>query len=224
MLKGPTPSHASNSSHTQPPAEPPPSTLQALQEQTTPDLLKQLRRYAQARANKVRRAGRPVSETYARELVDDVQADTRIGALPWDPQCKLLDHLKAAIKKRTWLEIRHARRVSLVSLDVANDETMSPQMERALAGGPRNDCNPIVLHAMTATVCQQLRPLVARDLEAAAVVRCWMDGFMEKHEVMRLTGLTEAAYNCSREKLRNTSRSLPSELRDAARDLLRSAA
>lgn len=66
--------------------------------------------------------------------------------------------------------------------------------------------------------------MLARDLEAAAVVKCWAEGVIEKDEVMRLTGLSEAAYNCAREKLRNTSRSLPSELRETARDLLRSAA
>jgi hypothetical protein len=51
-----------------------------------------------------------------------------------------------------------------------------------------------------------------------------MDGFMEKHEVMRLTGLGEAAYNCAREKLRSTSCGLPLELRETARDVLRSVA
>lgn len=184
----------------------------------------QLRRYAQARAHQVRRAGRPVSETYARELVDDAYADTRVGDLPWDPQCALLDHLKAAIKKRTWLEIRHAHRVSLVSLEAANDETLSPQMERAFAHARSSDCNPSTLYAMTTTVCQQLRSLVSRDVEVAAIVKCWADGFLEKDEVIRLAGLTDAAYRCARERLRTTCRGLPAELREAAQDLLRSAA
>jgi hypothetical protein len=224
MPKAPTPSRTPNSSHTQPPAEPPPSALQALDEQMTPELMEQLRRYAQARAQQVRRAGRPVSETYARELVDDAYADTRVGDLPWDPQCELLAHLKAAIKKRTWLEIRHAHRVPLVSLEAANDETMSPHMQRVLARVPRNDCNPATLYAMATTVCQQLRSLVPRDVEVAAIVRCWADGFLEKDEVTRRTGLTQAAYRCARERLRATCRGLPSELREAAQDLLRSAA
>jgi hypothetical protein len=224
MSNRPTPSTTPNSSRTHRPAEPSPSTLQALEAQATPELMQQLQRYAQARAKLVRRAGSPVSETYARELVDDVYADTRIGDLPWDPQCGLLDHLRRAIKRRTWLEIRHAHRVSLVSLEAANDETMSPQIERALARAPRSDCNPTLLHAVAAAICQQLRSLVSRDVGAAAIVRCWADGFVEKAEVLELTGLTKAAYNCARERLRNACSVLPSELREAAQDVLRDAA
>src|SRR5262245_55117394 len=69
-------------------AEPPPATLRALKEQTTQELVDALRQYAHVRATLVRRAGRPISETYARELVDDALADTRVGDLPWDPKCK----------------------------------------------------------------------------------------------------------------------------------------
>jgi hypothetical protein len=197
----------------------------------TQELMDELRRYAQARARLVCDAGRPVSETYARELVDDVRADICVGDLPWDPRRELLDHLKAAIKKRTWLEIRHARRFSFVPLqeaanDEASDETTQPALEQALAPAPRPDCDPIMLCAMTAMVCQQLRSLVLPrgDLHAAAIAQCWSVGSLEKDEVMRLTGLTEAAYERARRRLRKAIRSLTSELREAAQDLLRSAA
>jgi len=207
------------------PVEPSPSTLRSLRDQLTEELFDELRRYAQGRASLVCRAGTPVPEAYARELVDDVHADIRIGALPWNPQCELLDHLKAAIKRRTWLEIRRARRISFVPLqEAANDEARPPEVEQALAPAPRTDCYPAMLHAMAATVCQQLRPLVSRDDDAAAIVKCWADGVMRKEEVMALTGLTAAAYKSARERLRNMCRSLPAKLRDAARDLLRSAA
>jgi hypothetical protein len=189
----------------------------------TQEVIDELRRYAQERAKLVCRAGRPVPETYARELVDDVHADICVGDLPWDPQHKLLDQLKAAIKKRTWLEIRHARRVSFVSLEeAANDEATSSEMEEILAPVSRADCDPILL----STVCRQLRSLVLAscDVDAAAIVKCWSDGFMDKDEVMTLTGLTETAYECARRRLRRANRSLTSELREAAHDLLRSAA
>jgi hypothetical protein len=164
---------------------------------------------------------------YARELVDDVHADFWVGDLPWDPRCELLDHLKAAIKKRTWLEIRHARRISFISLqEAANDETMLPELEQALAPATRTNCDPIMLCEMTATVCQQLRSLAlaSGDVATAAIVKCWADGVMEKDEVTRLAGLTEAAYECARRRLRKAIRSLTSELREAAQDLLRNAA
>lgn len=158
--------------------------------------------------------------------MDDVHADICVGALPWDPQRSLLDHLKATIKKRTWLEIRHARRVSFVSLqEAANDESMA-EMEQMLAPASRAACDPILLSAMAATVCQQLRSLVldACDADAAAIVKCWSDGFMEKDEIMRLAGLTESAYERARRRLRKASRRIASELREAAQNLLASAA
>ena len=218
-------SKASPNNDRTPPAEVPLSTLRALEEQTTPELMNELRQYAQGRAKLVRRAGTPVSATYARDLIDDAHADTRIGQLPWDPRCRLVDHLKAAIKKRTWLEIRHARRVTLVSLqDAVNDEAMSPQVESALAYLQQRGCNPIMLCAMMATVCQQLRARAVRDVDAVDIVKCWAAGVIEKDEVMRLTGLTEVAYVGARRRLRDAIRGLTSELREAAQDMLRSAA
>jgi hypothetical protein len=193
----------------------------------TPELKAELRQYAEARAKLVRRAGSPVSQTYARELVDDVQADIRIGALPWDPQCKLRDHLKAAIKKRTWLEIRHVLRITFVSLhEASNDETLLAEMEQALSLAPRLDCDPVKLLAITTMVCQQLRlrSLASGDTEAATIVRCWADGFTEKEEVMGLAGLTEAAYKSARRRLRRMIGNLASGLCEAAQDLLRGAA
>ena len=154
---------------------PPPTTRLALEEQTTPELIKRAQQYAQTRVILVRHAGRPVSKTYARELVDDAHADTWTGDLPWDPsQCTLLEHLCQAIKHRTWLEIRHGRRVPLVSLHgPATDGTTSRQLEHALAQATQGDCRPIALYVISATVCQELRRLVFNDPEAAAVLRCW---------------------------------------------------
>src|SRR5678815_5632899 len=77
-----------------PAVELPISLLRAIEEQTTPDLMKRLRKYAQTRVNMLRLAGSSVSATSARELVDDAHADTWVGDLPWDPlQCSLLEHL-----------------------------------------------------------------------------------------------------------------------------------
>jgi hypothetical protein len=205
----------------------PRSTLQALKEQATPELMERLVRYAQTRARMVCRAGRPVSETYAEELVHDAHADTRLGLLPWDPfQCERLEeHLGRAIKKRTWKEIRHGLRVPFVALhEAANDETVSPHVERALANASQSECNPIMLDSMATTACRQLRLLLPLDHEIAAVMRCWEDGIVERDEVMKLTGLTAAAYKRARRRLRYMSRHLPFELREAAQDLLRCAA
>lgn len=154
--------------------------------------MQQARQYAQTRVIMVRRAGIPISKTYARELVDDAHADTWTGDLPWDPsQCSLLEHLCWAIKHRTWLELRHRRHVPLVSLHgSANGGTTSRQIERALAYITHGDCDSMLLCAISATACQELRLLVSHDHEASALLACWEDGIMARDDVLGRTGLS----------------------------------
>lgn len=207
-----------------PAGEPPPATRQALEEQTTPELMKRARQYAQTRVTLVRRAGIPVSKTYARELVDDAHADTWTGGLPWDPsQCSLLVHLCQAIKYRTWAEIRRMRRAPLVSLHgSANDGTTSRQIEHALADATHGGRSPVILDAISATVFQELRRLVPTGHEAAVLLQCWEDGFITRDEAMRRAGLSESAYDRARKRLLYLSRRLPPALRESVQHLLRS--
>jgi hypothetical protein len=109
-----------------------------------------------------------VSATSARELVDDVHADTWAGDLPWDPsQCSLLEHFRQAIKQRTWLEIR----ISFVPLpDAANEEAMPDrpafeEVEQALAVIVSDRCAPSRWLAMLEATCHELRARI--DLVAA---------------------------------------------------------
>jgi hypothetical protein len=172
----------------------------------------------------VRRAGKAVPKTYARELVNDAHADTWTGDLPWDPsQCSLLVHLCQAIRYRTWAEIRHMRRVPLVSLHGSvNDGTTLRQIERALAHATHSGCSPAILHAINAMVCQELRRLVPHDHEASALLQCWEDGFLTRDDVMRHAGLSESAYDRARKRLLYLSRCLTPDLRESVQDLLRS--
>ncbi len=208
-----------------PPGSPPPETLRALNEQSTPELWQEARRFAEGRARLVRRAGRPVSRNYARELVDDAHADTWSGELPWDPsRCSLLAHLRRAIKRRTWREVRHANQVPLVSLHGAsNDGSISSQVEHVLAHASSGDCGPIMLCVLTDRVCRALRTLVPHDGAATAVVQSWETGCIEHDEVMERTGLSEDRYERARRRLLYMSRHLPPELRETAQELLRSA-
>ena len=187
--------------------------------------MKDLLKFAQWRVQLMRNAGIPASNAHARELVDDVHADTCVGDLPWDPvKCKLRVHLIKAIMKRTWQEIRHTHHVSVVLLhEAANDETLAPQVEKALSHVPRFDFNPTQMYALAATACQQLRGLAPRDEATAKILKCWEEGHVEREEIMKLTGLSAADYVRARKRLLYASRSLPSELRETAEDLLRSA-
>lgn len=195
----------------------------ALEEQTTEELMDQAQQYAQTRVILVRSAGIPVSKTYARELADDAHADTWSGDLPWDPsQCSLLVHLCHAIQYRTWAELRHMRRVHLVLLHgSANVGTTSREIEYALAHATQA-YNPALLCAISATACQELRHLIAHDHEASAVLECWEDGIMARDEVMGRTGLSGRAYEQARKRLLYMSRYLTPALRESAQDLLRS--
>ncbi len=208
-----------------PPGSPSPETLRALAEQSTSEMWREARRFAEGRVRLVRRAGRPVHKNYARELVDDAHADTWSGDLTWDPsRCSLLAHLRRAIKRRTWREIRHANQVPLVSLHgPSNDGSISPHVEHALAHASSGDCGPIMLCVLADRVCRALRILVPRDRAATAVVLSWEAGFIERDEVIERTHLSEDRYERARRRLLYMSRYLPPELRETAQELLRSA-
>lgn len=63
-------------------------------------------RYAEHRSAVVRRAGWPVPEHYAEDLVHDAIADLWLGAQPWDPQrTHLVLRLCSIIRDRTSVEI-----------------------------------------------------------------------------------------------------------------------
>ncbi len=201
-----------------------PATRLALEAQTTPELIRQARQYAQTRAPLVRRAGRPVSKTYACELVDDAHTDTWTGDLPWDPsQCSLLEHLCQAIKRRTWLEIRHGRRVSLVSLHgSATDGTMSRQLEHALAQvtqgrAGRSPCARLA--PRSATKCGAWFSTIPRP---PPLLRCWETGCVAREEALERSGLSKRAYEGARKRLLYLSRYLTPALRESAQDCLES--
>jgi hypothetical protein len=182
------------------------------QERIAPELKAELERYAIRRAAMVRRAGIPVPASYASELIDDVWADTLTGLSPWDPRRELLEHLKNAIRKRTWLEIRRAHRFPLVPLHEPTEAEFPAQ---------EPDSRRVILAAVTAAVCRELWPLVSCDIDARAIMTSWLNGSVEKAEVMQFTRLSNSAYMSARRRLRLMLRGVTPEVRQAALDLLR---
>jgi hypothetical protein len=207
---------------------PPAETLQALDEQYTAKVAKDAHRYAEYRANLVRRAGRAVPNNYARELVQDAHADTWLGRVTWHPErCALIVHLRGVIYDRTWAEIRRATRYPHFSIDApANDRAWSidrAEVEQALAEPSRHHCSPVVVYAWHVRTCAELRRLASGDREALDLLWCWEQSILDRDEVMAITGLDEAAYQRVRKRLLYVARNLPPELREAAQDQLRSA-
>jgi hypothetical protein len=209
------------------PTAPPPATLQAIRE-SYPKIERRARRYAEHRVRLVRITGRAVPQHYARELLDDAFADTWCGRVTWVPErCDLLLHLRGVIYDRTWAEIRRAARHPHFSIDApANDRAWTVdrlEVEHALADSSEAGRPSLVVSALFASVCDELRRLASEDRDALAVLWCWQQSITDRHEVMSITGLEKTEYQRARKRLLYLSRDLPPELREAAQDQLRSA-
>jgi hypothetical protein len=208
---------------------PSPETLAALRAQWTPDIARDVLRYAKQRARMVRTTGRPCPPLaeYARELVHDAHADTFSGELRWDPQqCSLAVHLRAAIKLRTWREIHKAARY--VSLEMpAVAEVGEPEIEldpvdpRDRFSSSPNAAGPaVVFPALIARVCDALRLEAGADREFLSLLRAWERGFTERTEIMKLTGFDKATYDRVRKRILYVAARLSLDLRELVRHYL----
>jgi hypothetical protein len=198
----------------------------ALAEQDTVELRVKALRYAEERAARVRKAGRPIPKNYAEELVHDAVVSIWLGARGWDPERQSLHYrLCTIIKDRTWREIKRTLKHAHVSFDLAvNDASLDADVQDALAAGSVTDCSPVLIAEMTRQVVDELRILVRNDRGGAgAIVACWAQGFFEPDEIMALTGLTRNAFEAARLRILRLAKRLPPELREAAQNLLRSA-
>jgi hypothetical protein len=200
-----------------------------LREQFTPHVNTELRRHAEYRARMVRAAGRvcPPPARYARELVYDAYADTWSGERTWDPErCSLADHLRGVIDSRTWNELKAPRQyMSLDARPIANDNEDRLGDERlALAdqlSASSGDISSVALPALVARTCQALRQ-ATKERDCMDIVRAWELGFIERDEILALTGLDEITYRRARNRLFYIAGDLPDELRQLVRDYLRS--
>lgn len=206
-------------------ASPSPDVLAAFRVQATPALYQAAFRFARRWARLPRRAGRRIDHLYPRELVQDALGDTWKGTLRWDPARRsLLAHVRNAIRWRAWTDARHARRFPHVTWNTAaNDETATRIEVEVHEATLPDDAGPLILVGLIVTLAAELRKLVANDGHAAAILLCWADTVVERDEVMERTGLTAAEYKAARKRLLYLAERLPPELRDAARDILRSA-
>ncbi|MBZ0231420.1 MAG: hypothetical protein K8M05_03655 [Deltaproteobacteria bacterium] len=158
--------------------------------------------------------------------MQDALGDTWKGTLRWDPARRsLLDHVRNAIRWRAWTDARHARRFPHVAWNTAaNDEAAIRIEVEVLDASPADDAGPLILVGLIVTLAAELRRLVADDDgDAAAILLCWADSIVERDEVLERTGLTTAQYKAARKRLLYLAERLPPELREVARDILRSA-
>ena len=207
--------------------------LRALREQWTPQVIYDLQLYAEQRARMVRASGRPCPPPaqYARELVHDAHADVWCGVLVWDPsRCSLFIQLRAAIKSRTFTEIKNARRFMSLDVRSANDggpdddDHSDESIQVRDTGEGEVECvGPVVFPALLARVCAELRQTAYHDHDCLVIVRAWERGFIDRDEIMEITGLDPIDYKRARERLFYASTNLPAELRQLVQHYLRSA-
>ena len=204
------------------PSPPAATTRTALEQQNTDELRTAARRYAESRVNFVRAAGCPVPKHYARELVDDAIADTWLGVARWEPdRCSLLVHVRGEIRRRTFNDARHGRHFPRVTFDIAaNDAHDANLLEQHLA---RANSSPIVFAGLVSKLATALKVLACGDPNAVAILCCWQESILEREDVLARTQMTRAAYKAARKRLLSLSKKLPPDVRDSAREFLRSA-
>lgn len=201
---------------------PPPATLRALDEQNTSELRIEVRRFTESRVRCVRNVGQPIPKNYATELIDDAITSTWLGITRWDPErCSLLAHVRTAILDRTSKEIRRGRRFPHVPIHAANDLPDAAQIEHALEA--EGNSAPITFVGLVFRVASELKMVTCGDEDAQALLGCWHAGVIDRDDVIARTSLTPAAYIAARRRLLSLSKRLPTDLRESARELLRSA-
>ena len=207
-------------------ASPSPGVLAAFRAQVTPDLYKTAERCARKWAKLPRRAGRRVDNLYIRELVNDAIQDTWTGALRWDPERQtLLQHIRDVIRGRAWNDARQARRFPHVAWNAAANDESSDRIEIEVleARSSDDDLAAPGLARLVEQLATELRAHVADNPAACAILECWALGIVECDEVLVRTGLSRNKFKAGRRRLLSCARLLPTDLRDAARDFLRSA-
>ena len=196
---------------------PPADVRRAIDRQHTAELRKEAKRYAEWWIPMMQSVGVPIPRRFADELVHDAVTSTMLGeGDPWDPSaCTLLMHVRGLIKKRSCREIRHRTRVKRVEIG-PDSET---DVERALRDvhASTGDVSPILLCSLVRSVCTELRALAPDDRDAASMLECWENGFVDKREVMMLTGFDDDQYKRARDRILSRRHSLPPHLVRTAR-------
>ncbi len=185
---------------------------------TAKRLEERLHRYARVRANMIARAGRPVDDLYARELVQDAIEDTLDGVLAWDPdRCSLDQHLFGAIRSRTRHEYMHAQRFPHLSFDVSTaSSTLIADVETSLANDEGSTASAEVATAAAHAIAEIAR-VAAADPDVLALLDAYRQEATKKADVLRVSRLTAKRYEAARKRMQRIVLQLPTEVRDAVR-------
>ena len=96
-------------------------------------------------------------------------------------------------------------------------------MTLTTAHASQGDLSPLMLAAAARAVVSRLGVLAVAHPSARAIAHAWVAGAIERADVMTMTGLSEVEYAAGRRRLLSLVADLPPHLREAVKDLLRSA-
>jgi hypothetical protein len=183
--------------------------IQALRAQWTKALIEDAERYAAVQARKVAFV-RVVEKTYPAELVQDVIADTMLGAIRWDPErVPLKKHVLDAIKSRTRHDYKHARKYPHIRIE----DLTSVDLEAAFASGTRAADSPHRSMLLLAA----LRDLARGDQDVTLLLDCYDRRITRKFDVIKAVHLTDNRYRAARGRLERLTLALPANLRPGSK-------
>jgi hypothetical protein len=183
--------------------------------QLTHDLADSVAAFAKKRASWLLGKTKRKDDYLWRELYQDAITDTWTGEVSWDPQKAPLDlHLKRVIRSRTTMAMRHLTLFPRVAANAPKLE-LEHEMSDAMAATHASErCGD--LRSYVDEVVEALYLLAAHDDEVTQVLDCYAQGYIDRRDVMSLTGMKASTHhNAVRRLLRLVDR-LPHDLRNEA--------
>jgi hypothetical protein len=184
--------------------------------QATGKTMETVHKYAAAITRRVEMHVRKRDPLSIDERVQAAILGTLEGRLTWDPaRIDLARHLMSAIKTAITNDLRHAKRFPEVSIDddAVNQDDIDAQVTDVLAAQrePKQD-------GATATQLSeslaQLRVLAAQDKAVLLIIEAYGNGYLEKADVMNVTGISARTYHNARQRLVRLAKKLPIDIRD----------
>lgn len=183
--------------------------------QLTLPMLNRLKAYA-ARRLAGFGSGAPVDMDYAEDLAASAAHDTVCGRVTWNPERRKLEqHLKNVIKRRLWLDWKHAKRFRVESIDASDDDDRSTtfdDMELALAERcPDPEATENAISAL-----RELEQLAIYDPELAVYIDARADD-LTGGDLEASTGLAPEGVRRVRRRLDVIEKQLPYQVRPMPR-------
>ena len=188
---------------------------QAFLEQLTDDLADSVAAFAKKRASWVNGKNKRKDDFLWKELYQDAITDTWTGDVTWDPYKAPLDlHLKRVIRSRTTMMMKHLTRFPRVTtygakLDLELEMSESMASTRASEHG-------VDLRGHVDEVIAELYRLAAGDETVMRILDCYGRGMIDRHDIVRATGMPAPTYDSARRRLLALVERLPQDVRDEA--------